>query len=385
MILTIPLAWLQLTREKTRLLVALAGIAFAVILMLIQLGFRDALFDSAVRIHDRLRGEIFLINPQSLAILDMAPFSERRLYQTLGAKDVQRVSPIYIDRTSWKNPQNGRKRNILAIGIDIDANAVDIPEVQQNLDKIEKADFILFDRDSREEFGPIAELFDRGKAIITEVNNRRVTIGGLFSLGTSFSADGNIITSESNFLRILGSKRQRSLIDLGAIELKPGANVDRVIRELRASLPEDILVLSKQQLSDREKEYWQNTTAIGFIFSLGTMLGFIVGTVIVYQILYADVTDQMVEYATLKAMGYPNSYLFVVVLQEALILSILGYIPGFALCLGIYNSAREGSGLPLGMTIQRGAIVLILTIAMCIISGFIAMYKTQSADPAEIF
>lgn len=385
MILTISLAWLQLTREKTRLLVALAGIAFAVILMLMQLGFRDALFDSAVRVHDRLRGEIFLINPQSLAIIDMTPFSERRLYQTLGYQGVQSVSPIYLDRASWRNPQTGRNRNILAIGIDTEANAFDMPEVQQNLDKIEKTDFVLFDRASRKEFGAVAELFEQGKTIITELDNRRVTVGGLFSLGASFSSDGNIITSETNFLRILNQKRQKGLIDIGAIELDAGANVDRVIQELRANLPEDVLVLSKQQLGDREKEYWQSSTAIGFIFTLGTVMGFVVGTVIVYQILYADVTDQMVEYATLKAMGYPNSYLFVVVFQEALILSILGYIPGFALCLGIYDSARTGSGLPLGMTFERSTLVLILTIAMCSISGIIAMRKTQSADPAEIF
>jgi putative ABC transport system permease protein len=385
MILTLSLAWLQLTREKTRLLVALAGIAFAVILMLMQLGFRDALFDSAVRVHDRLRGEVFLINPQSIAIVDLTPFSERRLYQTLGYPGVQTVSPIYIDRASWRNPQTGRSRNILTIGIDTEANTFDIPEVQQNLDKIEKTDFVLFDRASREEYGAVADLFEKGKTIITELDHRRVTVGGLFSLGASFSADGNIITSESNFLRIFNQKREKGLIDIGAIKLEAGANVDRVIRELKANLPEDILVLSKQELGDREKEYWQSSTAIGFIFTLGTVMGFVVGTVIVYQILYADVTDQMVEYATLKAMGYPNSYLFVVVFQEALILSILGYIPGFALCLGIYDSARNGSGLPLGMTFERSALVLLLTIVMCGLSGIIAMRKTQSADPAEIF
>ncbi|MFM2315476.1 MAG: hypothetical protein RLZZ04_4754, partial [Cyanobacteriota bacterium] len=161
--------------------------------------------------------------------------------------------------------------------------------------------------------------------------------------------------------------------------------VNKTLDELRRSLPNDIQVLSKAQFIELEKSYWRDTTAIGFIFTLGTVMGFVVGTVIVYQILYADVTDQIVEYATLKAMGYSNSFLFKLVFQEAIILSILGFIPGFALCLGIYDNAREGSGLPLAMTFQRGLTVLSLTILMCIISGIIAMRKTQSADPADIF
>lgn len=380
-----PLAWLQLTREKTRLVVALGGIAFAVILMLMQLGFRDALFDSAVKIHQRLRADIFLVSSQSLSLVQLEHFSEKRLYQALGLPEVDRISPIYLDYGSWKNPETGRARNLMVIGIDPEDKILDLPEIEPNLAKLRESDVVLFDRDSRGEFGAIPELLAKQREVTAELEERRVTVKGLFTLGSSFASDGTIITSDLNFVRLFDPRRSMGLIDIGAITLKRNASTAKAIQKLQRTLPNDIQVLSKEQFIELEKSYWQDSTAIGFIFTLGAVLGFVVGTVIVYQILYADVTDQMVEYATLKAMGYRDSYLFVLVFQEAVLLSILGFIPGFAICTILYNGASEGSGLPVQMTVERGLTVFFLTILMCIISGVIAMRKTQSADPADIF
>ena len=380
-----PLAWLQLTREKTRLLVALAGIAFAVILMMMQLGFRDALFDSAVRIHQRLKGDIFVLNSQSLSLVDLKDFSQKRLYQALGLPGVESVSPIYVGYGLWKNPETGGKRSLMTLGIDPEDDIFDLPEVERELLSLRESDVVLFDRASREEFGNIQELFSKNSQVTAELEDRRITVKGLFTLGASFGSDGTVITSGLNFIRIFDEQRTNGLIDIGVISLKQGASVERTIQELKKSLPNDIEILSKDQFIEFEKSYWRDSTAIGFIFTIGAILGFVVGTVIVYQILYADITDQMMEYATLKAMGYSNFYLSKLVFQEAILLSILGFIPGFALCLQLYQGAREGSGLPLNMTLERSLTVFCLTVLMCIISGLIAMRKTQSADPADIF
>ncbi|HEY9748361.1 MAG TPA: ABC transporter permease DevC [Allocoleopsis sp.] len=384
MILAIPLAWLQLVREKVRLLVALAGIGFAVILMFMQLGFRDALFDSAVRLHQSFQGDIFLISPQSTALNAMRSFSQRRLYQALGFENVAAVSPVYLDVALWKNPENRRTRSILVIGIDPAEQVFDVPGLQAGLAQIQLPEVVLFDEASRPEFGPVATKISQGETVTTEVAGRRITVGGLFKLGASFGADGNLITSDLNFLRIF-ERRRKGLIDIGIIKLKPGANVEQTVKNLRQNLPQDIKAFSKQEFIDFEKGYWQSSTAIGFIFTLGTAMGFIVGIVIVYQILYTDVSDHLPEYATLKAMGYKNSYLLLVVFQQALILSVLGYIPGFALCLGLYDLTRNATSLPLVMTFERGFTVLCLTVAMCCISGAIAVRKVQAADPADIF
>lgn len=380
----IPLAWLQLSREKMRLFVALAGIGFADILMFMQLGFRDALFESAVTLHKNLQGDIFLISPQSTATIAMKSFPNRRLYQTLGFEGVKSISSVYMDFGLWQNPETGGTRSILVLGFNPADSILNLPEITDNLNTIKMPDVVLFDEASRPEFGSIAEPFRQGKDLTTEVGGRRIRVGGLFTLGASFGADGNIVTSDLNFLRLF-SQRDKGIIDIGIIKLEEGADLQGVLKNLKRELPKDVRILSKEEFIDFEKNYWQSSTAIGFIFALGTAMGFIVGTVIVYQILYTDVSDHLPEYATLKAMGYRNSYLLMVVFQEAIILSILGYFPGFALGLGLYNLTRGATNLPMVMTLTRAVIVLVLTIIMCCISGAIAVRKLQAADPADIF
>ena len=380
----LPLAWLQLKREASRLAVALAGIAFADILMFMQLGFRDSLYYSNVRFHNSLKGEIVLINSQTSAILSLKRFSQKRLYQTLDLQDVESVHPIYVDYTSWKNPNTGVPRNLLVIGINPQHNILELSGLEQNLDKIQSPNVVLYDRSSRKEYGPIVSEFEQGNDVRAEVRRKLVKVGGLFTLGASFGSDGNLITSDNNFLRIFVN-RQPGLIDIGLVKLKPGANPDIVAQQLRSYLDKDVKVLTKQEFIDFERNFWASSTAIGFIFTLGTIMGFIVGTVIVYQILYTEVSDHLVEYATLKAIGYSHNYFLTVILQEALILAVLGYLPGLAFTLFLYQQARAATLLPVFMTTSRAIMVLVLTILMCFISGTIAVKKLKSADPADIF
>jgi putative ABC transport system permease protein len=381
----IPLAWLQMTREKIRLLVALAGIAFACILMFMQLGFQDSLLESAIRFHVALKGEIFLVSPQSNALIAMNTFSQRRLYQALGFEGVRAISPVYVGFALWKNPQTRRTRSIFVVGVDPSADLLELPELTPDkLEEIKKADVVLFDRRSRSEFGPIPEWFEAGREVFTEVGNRRVQVGGLFKMGATFGADGTILTSDLNFLRIF-PQRERGLVDIGVVQLQPGVDPQPLVQQMRALLPEDVRVLSRAEFIDMEQSYWEEGTAIGFIFGLGVAMGFIVGIVIVYQILYTDVSDHLAEYATLKAMGYTDTYLLGVVFQEAILLAGLGYIPAFALAVLLYDLTANATLLPIAMTFNRAVLVLLLAVSMCFISGAIAVRRLRAADPADIF
>lgn len=380
----IPLSWLQLTREKPRLMVALAGIAFADILMFMQLGFQAALYESTTRLHQSLQTDLVLISPQGRNLMNMATFPRRRLYQAMSLAGVKSADALYINIADWKHPQTRHKTGILVVGFDPDKPVFDLPGVNENLNTIKLPDTLLFDRSSRGDYkGTIAQV-TQGKSVSTEVGDRKINISGLFSIGASFGADGSLITSDLNFLRIFPRRNPES-VSVGLISLQPGTDPRLTADALQAKLPEDVKVLTKPEFIEFEKNYWQTNTAIGFIFTLGTMMGFIVGVIIVYQILYTDVADHMAEYATLKAMGYKNFYLLSVVFQEALILSLLGYLPGISLSVGLYALTRNATNLPLFMATLRALQVLILTIIMCAISGAIAMRKLQSADPADIF
>jgi putative ABC transport system permease protein len=380
----ITLSWLQLTHEKIRLLVALAGISFADLLMFMQLGFQAALFESSVTIHRNLEGDIFLMSPQSDALFATKQFSQRRLFESLAIECVEAVNPVYVGLAFWKNPETRKTRNILVMGFNPEDKVFKLPQVNQNIAQIKLQDTVLFDEKSRPEYGPIASNFLTGKSIETELSSRRVKVGGLFPIGASFAADGNVITSDLNFIRIF-SERQKGLVDIGIIHLKPGTNPDLVLQQLRQKLPKDVNIFSREEFIQHEIKYWESGTAIGFIFTLGASMGFIVGIVIVYQILYTDVNDHLPEYATLKAMGYKDKYFILVVFQEAIILAFIGYVPGISVATLLYSLTAGATNLPIVMTVSRALTVLILTVIMCCVSGVIAVRKLSAADPADIF
>ena len=380
----IPLAWLLLTRQPVRLAIALAGISFAGILMFMQLGFRDGLFDASVTIHRLFDADLVLTSPRSMSSISMAGFPERRLIQTLADPEVADVSPVHWNFVLWRNPETRTTRSILALGFEpIDPLLID-PLVQKQSSFLRQKGRVLFDERSRNEFGPVAEWFRSGKTVDSEVAGVRLRVAGLVQLGPSFGADGNMIISRETFRSIIPNS-SRGSIELGLIRLIPGSDPILVADRLKEQLPNDITIFTKEQFIEFEKNYWRSSTAIGFIFTLGAAMGFVVGCVIVYQILYGDVSDHLAEYATLMAMGYRLKDLLAVVAREGLLLALIGYLPAYAAGEGLYALIRTSTKLPVAMEFNRAFLVLSMILVMCLGSALLAMRKLVDADPAEIF
>lgn len=379
----IPLAWLQLTFQKTRLLTAVAGITFAGVLMFMQFGFQEALFDTTTTIHRNMKGDLFIVNTQSENLFSSRQFSRRLLYQTMNNPHVKSATPVYIGILPWKNPETKKERAIFIMGFEPGNPALEIPGVAENFAKTTAEDAVLFDKLSRPEFGDVEKMLNEGKRVETEVNKRRIEVKGLFTLGASFAADGNLITTDLNFQRLFN--RAAGQIDFGVVQVTDGADAKTVKAELEEMLPPDVRVFTKEEFVAFERTYWETATAIGFVFNFGAILGLVVGIIITYQVLYTDVVNHLPEYATLKAMGYTNFYLTKIVFQESMILSVLGFFPGLVIALIMYQLASSGANLPITMTFGRATLVFFLTVLMCFISGLLAMRKLKQADPADIF
>ncbi|MDJ0600584.1 MAG: ABC transporter permease DevC [Crocosphaera sp.] len=381
------LAWLQLKREKLRLIVAISGVAFSNILMFMQLGFEGALYESNTRLHSSLDADLVMINRRSKSLAYSYVFSRRRLYQALGFEEVEGVSEFYVEYGIWKNAQTNDYRPIFVFGFDPNKPTFTLSEVNQHLEQLKKPDHILFDRQAKPDYGPIAANYLNNKTSTNELNNRQVETVGLFTLGPSFAADGNIITSDTNFQEIFKLFRHHRIgyINLGLIRLKPGADPETIKENLKAYLPKDVDILTIKEFIAFEKTYWRTTTPIGFMFRLGTIVGFVVGTVIVYQIIQTDVADHLPQYATLKAIGYTNNYLLGVVFHETIMLAFLGYVPGVGISFALYQVSKAATLLPMQLTLTRMIVVFLLTVVMCSVSGAIAIRKLKEADPADIF
>ena len=380
----IPLAWLLLTRQPMRLLVALAGIAFAGILMFMQLGFRDGLFDASVTIHRLLDADLVLISPRSSSSVSMAGFPRRRLVQAMADPAVVGITPVHWNLLLWRNPENRATRSILTLGFEPADPLFTDPSLARKAKLLQDRGRVLFDELSRPEFGPVAAWFRSGRTVESEISGQRVRVAGLVALGTSFGADGNLLTSQETYLRLLPNTPPGS-IEVGLIRLTPGSDPAEVAARLKRRLPADVTVLTKDGFIAFEQDYWRSSTSIGFIFTLGAAMGFVVGCVIVYQILYSDVSDHLPEYATLMAMGYRLTSLLGVVAREGLLLATFGYLPAYAAGQGLYLVVRNATQLPVTMDTTRALTVFIMILVMCMGSALLAMRKLADADPAEIF
>ncbi len=380
----IPLAWLLLTRQPLRILVAIAGISFAGILMFMQLGFRDGLFDASVTVHKLFDADLVLISPRSKSSISMSGFPRRRLVQSMAHQDVVGTTAVNWNFLLWRNPENLSTRAILALGFEPNTPLLIDPDFEKKAETLKNKGRVLFDDLSREEFGPVSDWFRSGRLVETEVAGKRVRVSGIVSLGPSFGADGNLITSRETFLELLPGNPKGS-IEIGLVRLKKGSDIEKVARSLNSNLPSDVKVMSLDSFINFEKNYWKSSTSIGFIFTLGAAMGFIVGCVIVYQILYSDVSDHLPEYATLMAMGYNLRSLLGVVAREGFILSIIGYIPAYISGQLLYSYVRSSTRLPLEMSFSRASLIFFLILFMCMGSAFAAMKRLADADPAEIF
>ena len=373
----VPLAWYNLVAKKPRLLRSSVGIGFAVLLMLTQLGFEAAFFNSSLQIIRALAGDLVIESVHKYAFGTQQPFAPDLVAKAGAVPGVASAAPLYADwfGTYWQNPFNGKAFLVRAFAFDPDRPVFRFPEVAAQSQKLKAADSVLIDRRARPFLG-----MDRVPAS-SEINGRKVRVVGSFALGPDFQSDGTVIMSAQTMHEIfpgLGA-------EAGIVTLAPGADQKAVIARLRAALPPDIAVLTKAQLLDREEKFQAKVSSAGPIFAIGTIVGFVVGLLISYQVIYADLSEQLPQYATLKAMGYRRFYLIGTVLEQAGLSALAGWIPAFVVALGLYRLIAALALIPLAMSLGIALVSLALTLAMCIVSAALAVRRVLAADPAEVF
>jgi putative ABC transport system permease protein len=211
-----------------------------------------------------------------------------------------------------------------------------------------------------------------------------MTIGGQYTLGTGFLGLGVGVASEANFFRMF-PLRPPDRVNFGLVTLHPDVDPDRAARALRAALPADTKVWTRAELVAHEVAYWTIRTATGLIFGSGLVVSFVVGIMVLYQTLATQITRQLPQFATLKAIGYSNRYLDAVVFFEALLIMAVAFLPALAAALAIYALVREETLLPLQLSVPQLGAVFGITLVMAMASAFLSLGALRRADPAEVF
>jgi len=377
-------AWLQLIKRKSHLAAATAGVTFSVTLLLCQIGLCDSLLESSVSLYRQFKADLVIASGQYQCQPKAAHISARRIAQARAVAGVLSATPVQLAWGALKNPINFKVRQAFLVGVTPDEEELLLNGQTTPLRALNEPDTFLFDASSRAMFGPLGEMYRERGPVGVEIWGRNGRIVGLFDLGPGFTSDGHLITSDETFRKFTAGVASPHPA-LGLVRLKAGADVETVKRALQGAMPGDVNVYDFEEFLDVERNFWLESTPIGFSFVLGIILGMVVGSVVVYQILHTDVSNHLWEYATMKAMGYRDRQLYRVVLLQSMLMSMLGFVPGCLITHLLFEVTQYYTRLPIYLVPERLALVYGLTLLMCCLSGGLAMRKLRTADPAEIF
>jgi putative ABC transport system permease protein len=384
-LLPLLLAWSNLAHHRGRFVASTAGVGFAVFLMFMELGFLQALFDGQLTWMRKLNADLVITSKAWWASAFSEPFPRGRLAQARAAAGVRAAYPLYVqtEATLWRNPVDRTQLPIRVLAFNPEDPVFLLPEVCRQTAALKQANTVLLDQKSRGYYGPLEA------GVSTELAGRKTRVVGTFRLGPDFLSDGNVIMSDRTYAEYFALEKDPdgalSRVDVGLLRLQDGADPRAVAAQLRQALPEDVTVLTKAEFLEHELAYWRQITPFGYIFGLGVALGFVVGVIICYQVLYTEVSDRQAQFATLKAIGYSDREVLAVVLTQSLILASLGFASGTLVSLALYAGVAATSGLPMHLDAQRALLVLALTVGMCLVSGMLAVRLVLRADPAEVF
>lgn len=380
----IPFAWRQLCFDRNRLVAATCGIILAVTSILFQTGAYNALFAGVATQYLALNADLVMHSADYKYVVVHAPFSRDRIAAVLGDPDVQAAEGVRAAIGLWRIPETGAIDQMLFFGIEPTATAFNLPEVRRESSALALPTTVFYDRLSLPQFGDIEARLARHEPCPVEINGQQCAVRGLFSLGISFTANGQALLPKTGFDRVFPGL-PRWAESLGLIRLRPGAEPEKVRDRLQARLGPDMVVLTKAQLVDVEHAYWNERTPIGFIIPVTLLVVVLVGAVIFYQILYTDVQSHLPEYATLKAIGFHDRQLQSLVVQQSMWLSLLGYPPGLLIAFVLFRVARDATHLPYALSLGQALLAFLLTFGMCLIAGVLAMLKLRHAQPADVF
>ena len=388
--LAAKLAWANTTNNWQRLLVRCSGVTFAVVLMFMQTGFRNALLDSNVRMmEEKFSTDIVLRTKSRFMMSSGQQLALQHVVTARSCEGVAAAEPIYIENMASEYRRPGfPSRKIRVIAVDPQSPSFAKLNLAGLAKQLSEPGTAVVDTKSKTMFGLPRGAKDLATNATGELSGRKVRLVGFFECGINFSNDGTLLMTPDNFAAYFsyrGDGDPLSMVDYGIVRCVEGADVPSVVARLRKLLGSNVIVQTKQEFLLTERNFWGKNTPIGLIFSVGTMIGFVVGLIICYQVLATDIADHMGEFATIKAMGYPTSFFAALVVTQALLLSFVSFVPGLLIALVAFQGVNVATGLVMFLNAQRLMTVLGLTVLMCVTSGMIALRKLLSADPASLF
>lgn len=379
----LPIGWLQLTHNRTRFAAALAGVAFANVLVFVQLGIMNSMGAATLRPYDFFQADIMISAGDANSLTDGGNVARQWLLQAMADPDVTDAMGLFLANVAWDRGE--KDISLSTFGVDPVKPGFINPDIAGDLSMLQVQDAAILDRLARGLTKEEAASIRPQSPLAFEAQGRTVVAYTTFAGGGGFGGDGYMLVSDQTFLSLFPA-RSSTAPDHILLSVRPGANIDAAIARLRNLISDPSLrIRSYAQAAQDDLTYQQTRRPTGIIFGFGVLIGVLVGLVIVYQVLSTDVADHLREYATFKAMGYGPGFFLGVVFEEALVLGIMGFIPGLIVGTAILTLMGKITTLPLSMSLSMALSVFVGTVVFSALSGAIATRRLAAADPADLF
>jgi putative ABC transport system permease protein len=383
----VMLAWRNATSDRRRLSRAATAIGLAAVLILVQLGFREAFLESALTLFRAIDGELVILSPTRYQLGQRETFPRQRIYQTLAVPEVQSATSMYLEwsNSRWRSPVEDRAYIIRVVAVDPVNSALNLEGIATNRVALSQPGSAMMDRRGRRFLGEIVP------GLVSELNGRGIHIVATFPMGPDFVFDGTLIMSEHNYLTYFGdsasggSAKLRSQVDYGVVKLRPGADMVKARTALRSLLPRDVDVLSRDEVIALEAAFQDSVSPVGAIFGLGAVIGLCVGMLITYQILFTEISDRRAQFAMLKAIGYRPGYILGVIVRQSLLYGIAGFMPALLVSWAAFGVIDCGFLIPMRISASIFIATFVMMLIICVGAGVMAARRALIADPAEVF
>jgi putative ABC transport system permease protein len=369
------LAYRNLFHDKTRLAVTLTGIAFAIVLMLIQLGLFIGFTVTTSGIIDHSQADLWIC-AKGVQYFEVGfPLPERKLFQVLSVPGVAAADKYIVKFTNWRRP-DGAQKNVEVIGFDPETGlGAPWGLAAGSLDDLKPQDTVLVDEFYAPELG-ISSLGD-----VVEINGYQARVVGFTRGIRSFTTTPFVFTAFKNALNYTNSREDEPTFIL--VRAESGADLEALKARISARIPA-VDVNTTGEFSVKTRSYWLFTTGAGIALLVAAVLGLVVGTVIVGQTIYATTVDHIRDFGILKAIGASDSYVYSVIVQQAVISAAIGYVLGIGVSFGVLRLSRTAGAMimtPWELVLSMFFVALL----MCIGASLISIHKVTRLDPAMVF
>ncbi len=370
-----PLAQRNLFHDKVRLTVTLTGIVFAVVLIVVELGLFVGFTTTTSNVIDNSAADLWVASKNVPYIEQGVPFSERKLYQVRAVPGVADAQKLITRWTQWKQP-NGHQESVQIVGFNPDSG-LGRPWnlVAGRVEDLKAPDAVIVDELYKPKLGVthLGEVF--------EINGHRARVVGFTRGIRAFTTSPYVFTTFKRAQDYTGLGEDQTIYIL--VKAAPGADLAQVRREILSGV-RDVEVFTNSQFSRMTQIYWMFTTGAGVAVLLAALLGLVVGFVVVAQTIYATTMDHIREFGTLKAMGAPNSYVYKVIIKQAAISAVIGYVFGMMISVFVVRASQHG-GAAILLPLPMAAGMFFLTLFMCVGAALVSINKVTRIDPAMVF